>query len=138
MSEQKEFINLSNVDINDTFEPTVQAAGTECELRIVSFLASKDKNGRDFVMPFFEVLDDPYSKEFGDYIPLPHNEMTPKQGNESRLKLQGLSAAFDIDFSGDLDIKADIVGKTGFAILGVGKDQDGNPTNKITKYIRGA
>ncbi|MDD3022000.1 MAG: hypothetical protein PHX61_13620 [Alphaproteobacteria bacterium] len=138
MAENQEFINLSSININDTFVPTVQAAGTECELRIISFLANKDKNGNDYIMPFFEVADDPYSKEFGDYIPLPHDGMTPKQANESKLKLQGFSAAFDIDLSGTLDIKNDIIGKTGYAILGVGKDQDGNPTNKISKYVRGA
>ena len=71
-------------------------------------------------------------------MPLPHDGMTPKQANESKLKLQGFSAAFDIDLSGTLDIKNDIIGKTGYAILGVGKDQDGNPTNKISKYVRGA
>ena len=133
----EEFIDLSGVDFNETFEPTVLADGEEAELRIVSFMKNVDKNGKDFVMPFFEVPEDQFSKEFGDYLPLPHAEMSPKEKNAALLKLQGFSEAFEIDLSGQLDIKNDIVGQTGWAILGVGKDQDGNPTNKIRKYVRG-
>ena len=133
----EEFIDLSGVNFDETFEPTVLADGEEAELRIVSFMKNVDKNGKDFVMPFFEVPEDQFSKEFGDYLPLPHAEMSPKEKNAALLKLQGFSEAFEIDLSGQLDIKNDIVGQTGWAILGVGKDQDGNPTNKIRKYVRG-
>jgi len=134
----EEFIDLSGVDLTDTYEPTVHPDGEEAELRIVSFMKNQDKNGNDFVMPFFEIMDDPYSKEFGDYLPLPNEGMSPKEKNAATLKLLSFSEAFSIDFGGQLDIKNDIVGVTGWAILGVGKDQDGNPTNKIRKYVRGA
>ena len=133
----EEFIDLSGVNFDETFEPTVLADGEEAELRIVSFMKNVDKNGRDFIMPFFEIPEDQFSKEFGDFLPLPHAEMSPKEKNTALLKLQGFSEAFGIDLSSQLDIKNDIVGQTGWAILGVGKDQDGNPTNKIRKYVRG-
>jgi len=133
----EEFIDLSSIDMSETFEPTVHPDGEEAELRIISFMKNNDKNGNAFVMPFFEIPEDPYSVEFGDYMPLPQGEMSPKEKNSAILNLQSFSEAFDIDFSGQLDIKADIVGKTGWAILGVGKDKDGNPTNKIRKYVRG-
>jgi len=134
----EEFIDLSGVDLADTFEPTVHPDGEEAELRIVSFMKNTDKNGNAFVMPFFEIADDPYSKEFGDYLPLPHGGMSPKEKNEATLKLAAFAEAFDVNFSQQLDIKNDIVGKSGWSILGVGKDKDGNPTNKIRKYVRGA
>ena len=131
----EEFIDLSNVNLDDTFEPTVMKDGEEAQLRIVSFLKGKNKNEDDYIMPFFEVIDDPYCKEFGDYIALPSADMSPKELNKTKLRMKELSAAFDIDFSGTIDIKNDIVGKEGYAILGVGKDQDGLPVNKIKKYI---
>jgi hypothetical protein len=133
-----EVIDLSGVDMSETFEPTVQPDGTEAELRIVSFLKDSDKNGHDYIMPFFEVAEDPYSVEFGDYIRLPDGDMSPKEKNKAILRMQQFGEAFGIDFSQQLDIKADIVGQTGWAILGIGKDQDGNPTNKIRKYVQGA
>jgi len=135
----EEFLDLSGVNISDTFERTVKPAGEETELRIVSFLSDVNKNGNRYIMPFFEPTDDACCKEFGDYIELPHEGMSPKEDNNAKLKLQGLSAAFEIDFSSQLDIKNDVVGKTGWAILGVGKDaRDGSSVNTIKKYVTGA
>lgn len=133
----EEFIDLSGVNLEDTFEPTVAPDGEEAELRIISFMKDTDKNGNAYIMPFFDIPEDPYSKEFGSYMPLPNDSMSPKEKNNATLGLLGFSEAFDLDLSGQLDIKNDIVGSTGWAILGVGKDQDGNPTNKIRKYMRG-
>ena len=93
MSEQ--MIDLSGVDLDDTFEPTVATDGSEEELRVVSLLKSKDKNGNDYMMPFFEVIDDDYCKEFGDYMPLPNEEMSPKEKNKAKLRIRDFGAAFD-------------------------------------------
>lgn len=134
----EEFVDLSGVDLEDTFEPTVKKKGEECKLRIVSCLVDTDKNGNRYIMPFFEDPDDPYLKEFGDFMSLPHDGMSPKDANKAKLRLKGFAEAFDVDFSGALDIKNDLVGKTGWAILGVGKDQDGQPVNRVNKYVTGA
>ena len=134
----EEFVDLSGIDLNDVYEPKTVEAGTEARLRIVSFMKTKDKNGKDFIMPFFEIIDEPYTKEFGDYLPLPSGDMSPKEVNKAKLRLIAFSQAFDVNLAGTLDIKNDVVGKEGWAILGVGKDQDGQPTNKINKYVTGA
>uniref|UniRef100_A0A6M3LP08 Uncharacterized protein n=1 Tax=viral metagenome TaxID=1070528 RepID=A0A6M3LP08_9ZZZZ len=134
----EQFVDLSGIDLNDRFEPGVYPQGKEAQLRIVSFMKDIDKNGDEFIMPFFEVIEDPYCKEFGDYIPLPSDKFSPKKNNESKNKIIALSTAFDIDFSTTIDIKNDIVGKTGWAILGIGKDQDDSPVNRIKKYVVGA
>ena len=134
----EEYVDLSSVDLDDTHEETVIEAGTESELRIVSFLKDKDKNGKDYIMPFYEIMDDPYSKEFGDYMPLPTGDMSPKEKNKSALRMRAFAEAFDISFAGSLDVKNDVIGKTGWAILGIGKDQDGNEINRIRKYVTGA
>jgi hypothetical protein len=64
--------------------------------------------------------------------------MSPKERNKATLDIGNFSSAFGIDFSQQLDIKNDLVGKSGWVILGVGKDQDGNPVNKVRKYIKRA
>ena len=130
-----EFVDLSDLDFSETFEPTVKPAGEQVELRIVSFNTGEDKNGNKYIMPFFEPTDDPYGKEFGHYIPRPHDGMSPKEKNRALLAIEGLMKSFDITISSQMDIKNDIVGKTGWAIVGVGKDQDDLPTNTIRKYV---
>lgn len=134
----EEFIDLSGINLEDTYTPTVVETGTEAELRIVSFMKDKDKNGKDFIMPFFEIVDEPYAKEFGDYMPLPSGDMSPKELNNAKLRLIAFSQAFDINLSGTLDIKNDVIGKKGWAILGIGKDKEKQPVNKVNKYVTGA
>jgi len=134
----EDFVDLSSVDLDDVHEETIIPAGTEAKLRIVSFLKDKNKNNEDYIMPFYEVLDDPYCKEFGDYMALPNDSMSPKEQNRSKLRIKTFKDTFDISFSGTLDIKNDIIGKEGWAILGVGKDQDGNEINRIRRYVSGA
>jgi hypothetical protein len=135
----EEFIDLSGVDLTETYPPTVAEAGSEKKLRIVSFMKDKDKNQKDYIMPFYEIIDDPYSKEFGDYMALPSSEMSPKELNNAKLRLKAFSEAFGIDLtSGTLDVKNDIVGKEGWAILGTGKDQNDEQINRVRRYVTGA
>lgn len=133
-----EFIDLSGVNLDDTFDPEVLPAGEEVELVITSMLFDTNKNGDRYMMPFFDVVDQPTVKDITDYIELPHERMAPKDLNNAKLKIVSLGQAFSIDFSGQLDIKNDVVSQKGFAILGVGKDRDGNPCNTIRKYVAGA
>ena len=119
-----EFIDLSGVNLDDTFEPEVLPAGEEVELVITSMLFDTNKNGDRYMMPFFDVVDQPTVKDITDYIELPHERMAPKDLNNAKLKIVSLGQAFSIDFSGQLDIKNDVVSQKGFAILGVGKDRD--------------
>ena len=131
-------LDLTGADMESVYQETVQPAGTEAKLRIVSVISGTDKNNINYVMPFFEVMDDPYCKEFGDYMPLPSpGDMSEKELNKSKLRLNAFGAAFEIDFSVPQDTD-EWVGNEGWAILGVGKDQDGEPVNKINKYVGSA
>ncbi len=129
-------LDLSDAGLDETFEPTTVKAGEEYKLRIVSFLKGTDKNNNDYLMPFFEVSDEPRCKEFGDYMPLPNAEkMGEKDLNKARLRLNTFLAAFGLTSMLNFD---DDVGSEGWAILGMGKDQDGEPVNKINKYVAGS
>jgi len=133
-----EFLDLSSVDLDDTFEPEVLEAGSEVELVITSMLIDTNKNGDRYMMPFFDVVGQPTVKDITDYMELPHEGMAPKDKNNAKLKIRDFGVAFGIDFASSLDIKNDVVGKTGYAILGVGKDRDKNEANSIRKYSAGA
>lgn len=127
-------LNLTQMNLNDTFEPTVLPAGEECKLRVINVIQGTSKNGNAFIMPFFECPEEPYLKEFGKYMPLPDSSMSPKDLNKAKLDLANFFNAFDVDMSGDIDLEA-IKGNEGWAILGVGKDQEGNPINTISKFV---
>lgn len=134
MSEQ--FVDLTDVNLEDTFEPEVLPKDEEAELRVISMLIDRDKNGKRYMMPFFESTDNMRVKEFGDYMPFPNKDlMNEKELNNAKLRIKDFGLAFDVDFSSPIDIKQELVGKTGWAILGVGDGQDGNPINKIKRYV---
>lgn len=131
-------INLAESNLDDYFEPTTVKAGEEYRLRIVNVIQGTDKNGMNYLMPFFEVVEEPYCKEFGDYMPLPDpSNMTPKDLNKAKLRLVSFFRAFDIEYHGDIPTD-ELQGKEGWAILGMGKDQDDAPVNKVNRYIQGA
>jgi len=129
-------IDLTNLALDDTFEPTVLPKGEEAKLRIVNIIDGKDRNDNIYIMPFFESVDDPYCKEFGDYLPLPDSSMSKKKLNESKIRLKEFLDAFDIDPSQEINPE-EVKGREGWAILGIGKDKDDLPINKISKYVIG-
>ena len=129
-------LDLTGADIDNTFEPEVLPKGEEVELRITGVNKDKNKNGEDYIMPFYEVVGMPRVKEFGDYLPLPNSNMNEKQLNQARLKLKSFFIAFGIDYTGEVNLD-ECVGATGSAILGMGKDMDDQPQNKISKYVAG-
>jgi len=126
-------IDTAEYALDDTWEPIVVPKDEEYELKIVSFLKDVDKRGYPFLMPFFEVTDEPRCKEFGAYMPFPNPDMmSEKELNNARRDLAAFMAAFDLGTSIDMDSD---VGKTGWAILGIGKDKDGEPVNKINRFV---
>mgnify|MGYP006909287062 CR=1 FL=1 len=132
----EEYLDMTGVNLDDTFEPVVLEKGAEARLRITGCKSGKNETtGIKYLMVFFDNQDEPYFKEFGEYLPFPHESMSPKENNNAKLKLNAFKACFDIDLSGTVDVKNDIVGKEGDVILGVGKDKDGAPCNKVDKYL---
>ena len=129
-------LDFESAGLDDIQAETVVEAGEEYKLRIVSFNTGVDKNGFDYLMPFFEVTGEPYCKEFGDYIRLPAKDrMSEKELNRSRARLSSFLNAFKIPPKFD---PTEEVGNEGWAILGIGKDRDDEDVNKINRYVIGA
>ncbi|RLC32201.1 MAG: hypothetical protein DRH37_01215 [Deltaproteobacteria bacterium] len=129
-------IDLTNMAMEDTFEATILPKGEEAKLRLINIVTGTDKNNEAYMMPFFESVDDPYCKEFGDYLPLPNSDMSPKKLNDSKNRINSFLAAFDIDGSKEIVIE-EVRGNEGWAILGIGTDQSDQPVNKISRYSSG-
>jgi hypothetical protein len=127
-------LNLVEDNLDDSVEPTIADADTEVEIRIVSIKQDLDKNQQPFILPRFEIPDDPYSKEFSKFISLPNPEMSKKQLNNCRNALKAFFTAFDVDYSGDIELE-DLVGRTTWAILGAGDDEEYGEQNYIKKWV---
>ena len=121
-----------DVPTGDAVEPKAMPAG-EYKLRITSALMGVDKNGHDYFLPRFEIPKEPFAKEFTRFFGLPHSEMTDKQVNAAKFNLDSFKKCFKIKkdkFSMD-----EIIGMEGWAILGLGEDDEYGEQNYIKKFI---
>jgi hypothetical protein len=133
-------LDLTNIkdEIENAEEPKVLDAGEEYELRIIAVNTGTDKNDRDYFMPVFEVPSEPMAKEFTDFFTIPdRNKMTEKDYKRAIYKIKTFAQAFDLDLSRPIDYEDDLIGLTGWAILGVRKDDTYGEQNTIRKYIAG-
>ena len=122
-----------DIDTTGAQEPSAMPGG-EYQVQIVSAVIDLDKNDHQYFLPRFEILNEPYSKEFTKFFGLPHAEKTEKQLNSDKFALESFKTCFGIKkqkFSMD-----DIVGLTGWVILGLGKeDPEYGVQNYIKKFI---
>jgi len=133
-------LDLTNIkdEIENAEEPKVLDAGEEYELRIIAVNTGTDKNDRDYFMPVFEVPSEPMAKEFTDFFTIPdRNKMAEKDYKRAIYKIKTFAQAFDLDLSRPIDYEDDLIGLTGWAILGVRKDDTYGEQNTIRKYIAG-
>ena len=122
-----------DVDTSGAKEPAAVSAG-EYQVQIVEGIMGVDKNDHNYFLPRFEILNEPYSKEFTKFFGLPHEEKSEKQKNSDKFALDSFKTCFGIKkqkFSMD-----DIAGLTGWVILGLGKeDPEYGVQNYIKKFI---
>lgn len=126
---------ILDYNLDDVVEPRTAPADSEQELRIVDVRVDNDKNGHPYMMPRFELVDDPYAKEFSDFLRLPHEEQTAKEANRTKYRLKNFYEAFGVDYSRGVTPE-DLKGKTGWAILGLRESSlDGEDENHIRRYV---
>ena len=130
-----EFIDLSNYNPDDIPEGKIHPEGTEVYSRISRISKDTDKNGTPYMMPWFEDVDDPNVEDWSDYLPLPETEATEKENGRRLRRLKAFDEAFNLGlFQGTFSLD-DAKSATGYQIVGIGKDMDGNPNNKVKKYL---
>lgn len=123
-------------EIENAEEPTIAEGGSEQKLRIISVRTGEDKNGDDYFMPVFEIVDMPMGKEFSHFFYVPNKEkLSEKQFARSLYAIKVFAKCFDIDISRPVDYEDDLPGHQGWAILGTRKSDDYGEQNTIRKYI---
>lgn len=130
-------IDLTTENLDDAVEPTVVDGDNEYKLRIVDCKMDTNKNGMPYILPRFEISDEPLSKEFTRYLALPHKDMTDKKLNSTKLMLKRFFEAFGIDPNSPIDVE-DLVGLEGWAILGVENSEQYGDQNYIKRFVTGA
>jgi len=133
---------LDNVDLENVVEPSTVPADAEYKLRIVDVKIDpstpdglpRDKNGNSYLLPRFEILDEPTAKEFTRFIGLPNDSMDAKKKNSSGYALKNFLAAFDLEQSAMVDPQ-DMVGAEGWAILGLEESEQWGEQNYVKKFI---
>ena len=129
-------LDLSNINPNEVPELEPAPSGEEVTVRIVSVLLGDDKNGEKYIMPFMETPEYTNAPEFGYFMSLPSQGMSEKDHGKAVRKLKAFAEAFDVDlFSGEIDVKEELVGLETQAILKETVDQDGQPVNAIKRFV---
>lgn len=124
-----------NVDTSGAVEPTVIAAGTEAELRIVDVKVGNDKNGHLYLLPRFEVVGEPYAKEFTKFLGMPFDGMDAKKKNQVLSNLQAFERCFGCNLQ--QDDTDQLIGLSGWAILGSEETPEYGEQNYVKKFIVG-
>lgn len=121
---------ILDMDFTDVVEPHAVPADTEYQLRIIEVKEGKDRNGHEYLMPRFEVLDEVGSKDFTYFLGLPHDEMDAKRLNSCKHKIKKFMEAFEIE---NMDTES-WIGATAWAILGVEETDQYGEQNFIKKF----
>jgi len=124
-------------EINDAQEPKILPAGTEANFRIISVRSGiSDKNDCTWYQPVFDIPDDPMVIEFNDFFwELDREKLDLKQFARALNDFRNFAAAIDLDYSRPFSWEDDLIGMTGWAILGVKKDDTYGDSNTIKKYV---
>ena len=134
-----DYSDLEN-DITNAPEPKVLPKGSEVEARIISVRSGvSDSNGAHWHMPVFDVPSDPLVMEFSDFFwdLLDREKIGEKSYLRTINRFKKFAAAFDIDYSRPFDWEEDLVGKTGWIIVGVRHSDDYGDQNTVSTYVYG-
>lgn len=128
--------DLTEMGIANGKEPKAIKDGSEVQLRIIDVTEDSDKNGHDYIMPRFEVVNEPLAKDFTKFLHIPDKEwMDPKKLNSTQWDMQNFLTCFGMDVSGRVNFRDQLPGKTGWVILGSKDDPEYGTQNYIKKYL---
>jgi hypothetical protein len=129
-------MSLLDIDVSGAQEPKTMEAGSEVKIRIIDVRQDTDKNGNPYIMPRFDIVDEPLAKDFTDFMGLPHEGMDAKQKARNEYKIKSFLESFNLPTSGQLD-PDEWKGLTGWAILGTSTDNTFGEQNTVRKYVVG-
>ena len=125
-------------EIADAPELKILPRGSEVKARIINVREGiSDKNNAHWYQPVFDVPSDPLVSEFNDFFwdLADRDKLDEKSAARSLRKFKMFASAFDIDYSRPFSWEDDLLGKTGWVILGVKKSEEYGDQNTVQKYI---
>lgn len=129
-------VDLSNYDLENAQDPIAVEEG-EYKVRIIECDGVRENSaGNPYILPRFEIADEPLAKDFTQYMALPTQDMDAKKSERTRATLKKFCKAFDLDFAQfDTD---ELAGMEGWVILGKSYDDQYGEQNFIKRYVSGA
>lgn len=119
-------------DVDDAEELKSVEPG-EYKLEIIRAEIKDTKSGDNRMLQVdFIIVNQPLSKNVTDYLLFPDGS-DMKRDNARKLRLKKFAEAFDIDLKSTED--KDMVGHTGWVILGEEPNDQYGPQNRIRSYI---
>ncbi len=125
---------MLDLDVGDAQEPITVAADEERKLRITSCHVTESDKGT-FLIPRFEVIDEPFAKEFTSPLRIPTDDLGEKELNRAKWNLKVFFETFEFEVRGEFDPKDDLPGCEGWAILGIRESDDYGEQNTIKRYL---
>lgn len=106
----------------------------EYELRVLFIEQVTASTGKPMISARFEILGEPNAAEVYHNFMLPTGSEDERQSNNMRRRIRQFFEAFDIDFTATVDL-VDVVGLTGWAILGERDDEEYGKSNTIRRWV---
>lgn len=130
-------LDLTDMGDREKVEFKPMEAGTEAELIIIDCRSGVDKNGNSYILPTFEVVNEPYCPEFTKFIGLPNKDMSDKKHAQVKNRVIDFEECFGVEILGRKFDTEEARGQRGWCILGVEEDPEYGDKNYIKKYVRG-
>ncbi len=130
-------VDLTQHNMDEVVEPQAVEEG-EYKIRLIECDGVRENSaGNPYILPRFEIPEEPTSKDFTHYMALPHSDMDAKTLNKTLARLKLFGQAFGVNFGQQVDF-AEMAGIEGWAILGLQDNDEYGPQNFIKKFLAGA
>lgn len=133
----KEYGTILDVDTSDAIEPQAVEEG-EYKIRITGFRKDSDGNivrtaesGNKYFIVVFDIPDIAASKGLSQIYSVPTADMEPKQLNSSKWALESFKRCFGVS---EINFDA-LIGREGYAILGLKNDPEYGEQNVVKKLV---
>lgn len=134
---------MSFLDFNLNNVPELSALpdGQEYELRILecevknSAVKSDGTGGNPMVITRFDVPSEPNSKGITHVMMLPTQADDEKKHNGRLRSLKMFCDAFGIEYGSGISLGEEVVGRTGWAILGIEDSPEYGEQNRVRRFI---
>ena len=125
-------------------EPTTVPGGCEYRLRIIDVKTDgsygdnlpRNKNDAAYLLPRFEIVGEPTTKDFTKYLGVPSPDMDAKKRNNSGYAIKTFLTAFNLD-ADSLHDPSEMIGAEGWAILGLEDSAEWGEQNFVKKFVAG-